>query len=137
MLFETRSDAELTHVRALTVCQPWAWAIVDGHKLVENRTRLTKYRGPLVIHAGKSMAWDEHGRQFLAKMGLRVPERLPLGAIVGVVDLVDCVRVEDLARSAWASGPFCWVLSNPRKVAPMAWSGQLGLWQVPRSVVGL
>jgi hypothetical protein len=40
-------------MRALTVRQPWAWAIVHGGKDVENRTRnlAGSYRGPVAIHA--------------------------------------------------------------------------------------
>jgi hypothetical protein len=47
-------------VRALTVQQPWAWAIVHGGKDVENRTRnlAGSYRGPVAIHAGKQVSRD-------------------------------------------------------------------------------
>lgn len=38
-------------MKALTVQQPWAWAIFHG-KDIENRTQLWSYRGPLAIHAG-------------------------------------------------------------------------------------
>ena len=41
-------------MKCLTICQPWAWAIVAAGKDVENRTRPTRYRGPLLIHAGAS-----------------------------------------------------------------------------------
>ena len=40
-------------VRALTVRQPWAWAIIYGGKDLENRRWRTSYRGPL-IHASKN-----------------------------------------------------------------------------------
>jgi hypothetical protein len=48
-------------VKALTVQQPWAWAIVHGGKDVENRSRnlAGSYRGPVAIHAGKRE--DEDG----------------------------------------------------------------------------
>lgn len=39
-------------MKALTVQQPWAWAIVEGGKDVENRTQVWSYRGSLAIHAG-------------------------------------------------------------------------------------
>jgi hypothetical protein len=32
--------------------QPWADQILDGSKIVENRTWNTSYRGPLLIHSG-------------------------------------------------------------------------------------
>jgi hypothetical protein len=40
--------------RYLSVRQAYAQAIVDGIKLVENRTWETAYRGLVVVHAGKS-----------------------------------------------------------------------------------
>jgi hypothetical protein len=38
-------------LRALTVHQPWAAALVRGSKRIENRCWRTAYRGPLIIHA--------------------------------------------------------------------------------------
>lgn len=48
-------------MKAITVKQPWAWAIAHGGKTVENRSRGTAYRGPLAIHAGQ--AWSERGAE--------------------------------------------------------------------------
>ena len=45
-------------VRVLTVRQPWAWAIIQGGKDVENRSGPTKHRGPLLIHAGSAFEPD-------------------------------------------------------------------------------
>ena len=39
-------------IRALTVRQPWVWAIAEQGKTIENRTWQTAYRGLLAIHAG-------------------------------------------------------------------------------------
>jgi hypothetical protein len=44
-------------VKALTICQPYAELIARGQKRVENREWPTRYRGPLLIHAGKSREW--------------------------------------------------------------------------------
>jgi len=50
-------------VRALTVRQPWASLIACGVKTIETRSWSTKYRGPLLIHAGKATPetsqWEE------------------------------------------------------------------------------
>jgi len=43
-------------MKAITIQQPWAEMIARGLKRVENRTWRTSHRGPLAIHAGKSMA---------------------------------------------------------------------------------
>ena len=100
-------------MKALTVQQPWAWAIFHG-KNVENRTQQWRYRGPLAIHAGAR--WSEHGctdervlRAYTKYLGFEHwegqwgghtygaiepdfdtdRELINLSAIIGVVDLVD------------------------------------------------
>lgn len=42
----------MTSLRALTIHQPYAWAIAAGLKPVENRTWMTYHQGPIAIHAG-------------------------------------------------------------------------------------
>src|SRR3546814_21116370 len=44
-------------MKALTICQPYAELILLGLKRVENRSKPTRHRGPLLIHAGKSRDW--------------------------------------------------------------------------------
>jgi ASCH domain len=117
-------------LRALTVKQPWAWAIVHGLKLIENRSWPTAYRGPLLIHAGVS-------RSDLGLEGDRMPglpdyDELTYGAIVGVADVVDCVPLEKVADQLFATGPWCWLLANARPFAnPYKCRGFLGLWRPP------
>src|SRR5690349_14904511 len=91
-------------MKALTVQQPWAWAIIHGGKDVENRTQAWTYRGPLAIHAGQR--WSERGqwsnlvtRACLDFYGTRAALHDPqftssesprvFGAIIGLVDLLD------------------------------------------------
>ncbi|MBB3041198.1 hypothetical protein [Nocardioides soli] len=62
-------------MKALTVQQPWAWAIVHGGKDVENRTQAWSYRGLLAIHAGARWS-DRGGRSGLVWDALRDPLRL-------------------------------------------------------------
>lgn len=45
-------------LRALSIRQPWAWAITHAGKRIENRSWSTNYRGPILIHAGA--AFPEH-----------------------------------------------------------------------------
>lgn len=49
----------MTEHLALSVRQPWAWAIISGGKTIENRSWTTPYRGPLLIHAGKAFDPDD------------------------------------------------------------------------------
>jgi hypothetical protein len=43
-------------MKAMTVQQPWAWAIIHGGKNIENRSTIWSYRGPLAIHAGSRLS---------------------------------------------------------------------------------
>lgn len=73
-------------MKVLTIKQPWATLIMQGDKRFEFRSWKTKYRGELLIHAGKGV--DKDAMKRLAKY---VPEDLPSGKILGKVKLVDCV----------------------------------------------
>jgi len=115
----------------LSVRQPWAWLIVNGFKDVENRPRRTLYRGPLLIQAGANRAnFTEEATEDISQLhGLRVPDELDFGGIVGVVDVVDCVTRHP---SPWHErGLFAWVLENPRRLPFRECKGQLGLFRLP------
>lgn len=72
-------------MKALTVQQPYAWAIVHGGKTIENRTTLWKYRGPLAIHAGAR--WSERGgRSPLVWDALRDRYGWPTGPVAAMRD---------------------------------------------------
>ena len=114
---------------ALSVRQPWAWLIVAGFKDIENRSRRTLYRGPVLIHAGvnrrllDSRFWDWLKRHH----GVVPPLSLELGGVVGVVDLVDCVSAHP---SPWfCEGGFGYVLGNPRRLSFRACKGKLGFFR--------
>ena len=110
-------------MRALTVKQPWAWAILYAGKDIENRGWRTRYRGPLVIHSGARL----HEARKMPRGARAVPDDFVFSAMLGVVELVDVV---ERSRSKWFEGPFGWVLRNPRPFSrPIPCPGRLGLWQ--------
>lgn len=126
-------------ITALTVCQPWAWAIMEGYKRFENRTWYSRHRGPLVIHAGKSRGWL-HGIDELRYHGYSCPDEddLIFGAILGLVEQTDCVPISaDICQGdVFADGPWCHVYLEPRKLAvPVLYRGRQGDFQVPRELV--
>lgn len=117
----------------LTVKQPWAGLIIHGVKDVENRTRPISYRGPLLIHAGKQFDGEGMDRLHATKAAAAIDCiavcRMPLGVILGTVDLVDCVQD---SSSEWAEeGMYHWLLANPQAFdVPIPWRGQQGLWNI-------
>lgn len=123
-------------IKALTVRQPWAHAIVHLGKDVENRSWRTHYRGPLLIHAAARQ--ERNGRELLSECINKTPSEramggLPTGCIIGLVDLVDCVRN---SKSKWAfARNWHWLLRAPRAVGPLQCAGHLGLWTPPPEVL--
>ena len=117
-------------VRVLTVRQPWAWAIIHGGKDVENRSWPTKHRGALLIHAGS--AFERDGYETVKRLAARPPppaDEFVHGAIIGVAELVDCVRD---SNSEWAvPGQWHWCLRSQGPVESFPCSGKLGLWRPP------
>jgi hypothetical protein len=120
-------------MRALTVCQPYAHllALPEEHpeaKPIENRTWWTSYRGPLLIHAGKSREWLRPG-------DIADWPDMVFGAVVALVDLKDCVSLaklpDRLRGHKHANGPFCLLTGNVRRLPqPIPWIGAQGLWDV-------
>jgi hypothetical protein len=117
----------LAELPALSVRQPWAWLIVNGLKDIENRSRQTRHRGPLLIHASKSFDdYTENIELVKREYGISVPLEVDRGGIVGVVDVIDCVENH---KSKWFNGPFGWVLANPRRLKFRPCNGALGLFR--------
>jgi hypothetical protein len=111
-------------MKCLSVRQPWASAIISGVKRVENRSRRTSHRGRLAIHAAQRDDAPD------------LPADLPRGAVIGTVDVIDCVHIDDappeLRDDPHATGPWLWVLDDPRPFAePVSLRGMLGLFDVP------
>jgi len=126
-------------MRTLSIRQPWAWLIVHGHKDVENRDWTTGYRGPLLIHASKTLVKRDYvqvAQQVLDDFGLVVPalEVVERGGIVGVAELVDCV-VDSASR--WFTGEVGLLLRGARPLAFYPCKGALGFFHTPAAAVGL
>ena len=120
-------------MKAYTVYQPYAYATVAGIKHNETRPRRTNIRGRVAVHAAKKDAW----RSGILEKGI-MPEieaalsehqgvgnrfaHLDYGAVIGTVEIVDCVPVEALIGKLserervlgdYTPGRFAWALKNP------------------------
>jgi len=120
-------------MRAISINQPWAWAIAAGVKRVENRTWTTSYRGPLLIHASLTYHEENWERVELAAPEIVVPDELDCGGIVGVCDLVDVVTSKP--GDPFFCGPYGFVLANARPIEWIEVRGKLGLWRPPAEIV--
>jgi len=133
--------------KTLSVKEPWASLIFKCGKDVENRSWYTPYRGPLLIHASKSVdlekdkwsitnCYQRNWFDLKTRLSLNGVQELPSlitdldinpGHILGLVWLKDCIKN---SHSPWAfDGNYHWLLSNP---IPFNCSyplrGQLGLF---------
>jgi ASCH domain len=122
---------------AITVKQPWAWALIFGGKDIENRDWRTNYRGPIAIHAASRTTRSDHDA---AAMFMRnrcdvvCPEYddLSRGTFQGVMNLTDCV---DTSSSYWWIGKHGFVMKDPKPLPePIPYKGMLGIWPVPEDV---
>lgn len=158
-------------MKALSLTQPWASLIAIGAKRIETRSWPTAYRGPVAIHASKGFpawaretCWEDRFRDALVEAGLAdfggdsdlvfdSAERfaLPLGALVAVGRLEDCVRTEALIErhrrgrcvllpheiefGDYSAGRWAWILADVTRLAePISCKGALGLWDVPADI---
>ena len=117
-------------MKALSILQPWAWLIANGHKDIENRCWRTSYCGPFLVHAGKR--WGAEQREDLARVHaafpqIPLPETFDLGGIVGVATIVGCV---DDHPSPWFVGEFGFVIANARPVAFTPCRGMLNFFSL-------
>jgi hypothetical protein len=122
---------------ALSVRQPWAWAIIHG-KDIENRS--WSFNGPphkdakrlksFAVHAATGMTRYEYedASELITKiLGHGPPaHELVRGAVIGAVELSGLVRER---ASPWFLGPLGLVLANPVACTPIRSSGQLGFFE--------
>ena len=80
-------------MKALSFRQPLADAVVAGLKTIDFRSLRTRHRGPLAIHASATYGPGERARLAdLRRRRVRLDDPAParLGAIIGVVEVLDC-----------------------------------------------
>ena len=124
-------------MKVLTIKQPWATLIMQGNKRYEFRSWQTKYRGDLLIHAGKGI-----DKETMKRLSKYLPKELPVGKILGKVTLIDCIKCDDdfkgkclkenkdvYAISTFIE-KFAWQLENAEVFdEPIEAKGKLSLWE--------
>ena len=118
------------YMKSLSIRQPWAWAIIDGGKDIENRTWPTKFRGRFLVHASKGFDRDGFIFMFsnLDRLGLiSLPLYFEQGGVIGSVELIDCIKT---SGSVWFKGRYGFVLANPEPIQFKPCKGQLGFFDL-------
>jgi activating signal cointegrator 1 len=156
-------------VRCISLWQPWATLLVRGAKIHETRGWPTNVRGIIGVHAAKKRdeeareaCLEEPFRSALEALGYLDFDGLPFGAIVGTVELVECVRAETVYKDVlfdpfaeeprvdhpephtpidfyfgnFAAGRWAWRCASPVKFTePIAFRGAQGFFDVPDAVL--
>ena len=135
-------------MKAITLWQPYAQLVAVGAKKNETRSWPTSYRGPLAIHAAKTMqGWyvnvDTHDRhlRILKRFGVTCAiHSVPYGKIIAVCNLVNCYAMDALDFDVselekdlgdYSPGRFAWILGDVWKLKyPVDCRGRQGLWNV-------
>ena len=123
-------------MKVITIKQPWATLIVKGYKEYEFRTWKTKYRGEILIHAGKGI--DKDAMKRFEHLNLEYPS----GCIIAKAIITDCVTVDNefrnkmlnkdslvykgLTKENWNGYGF--KLENVKEVERIKINGKLSLW---------
>jgi hypothetical protein len=135
-------------MKALSIRQPWAWAILHAGKDVENRDWKPwnpglKYRGPFLIHASQGMTKQEYedfldtahyisgSCPFVAGLNLPAFDELPRGGIVGMATIHGVVSK---SPSPWFCGPLALLIGDPKPLPFQPLKGMLGFFEVPESI---
>ena len=142
-------------MKALSIRQPWAWAILHAGKDVENRdwadwNHGLKFRGPFLIHASAGMSKHEYEEfivffegKFFGRQNQKVPAmaELPRGGFVGRASIDAVIHENDGERrrpeylSDWFFGPYGLCLSNVGPLPFVPFKGMLGFFDVPADLV--
>lgn len=125
------SELPKTITVALSVRQPWAWLIVNGHKDIENRTKGSKRNGSIAIHASNGITQAEYrsAKAFAAERGVTIPPitQLERGGIVGYCQIAQSVR---FSSSKWFVGPHGWPVEQANRVDFIPMKGALGFFKI-------
>ena len=125
----------LTLEHALTIHQPWAWAIQELDKRFENRTWAPPaylVGKSFAIHASKTL--EDDTLEGFQKSGFQVPADLPTGAVVAVAHLrgwTDYAPPANHTQHRWWIGPIGWILEDVLPLpTPVPCRGYQKVWRL-------
>lgn len=135
-------------MKAISLWQPWASLWLTPAKIHETRHWPTTIRGPVVVHAAqrfvKAELWENIVQVLEDTYGAKWGE-LPTGALIGVIELEDCVSTfdperrctnaahhEDRVCGDWRDGRYAWRRGPEVKVfkTPIPYLGRQGFFTV-------
>lgn len=113
---------DLSELKAISIRQPWCFHILNDCKDVENRTWKTKFRGDVLIHAGKQFDGHKVDQRNFEEIN---HTKLDMGGIVGIMNIYACV---DQWHSQWFQGPYGFLIRNVQPVPFIPCKGALSFF---------
>lgn len=123
-------------MKCITIKQPWATLIAKGYKKYEFRTWKTKYRGDILIHAGKTI--DKDALEYFKYLNLEYPT----GCIIAKAKITDCLLVDKTFLNKLPNSPiydhlkqeqkktlYGFKLDNIEEIKSIYIKGKLSLWE--------
>lgn len=134
-------------MKAISLHQPWASAVILGLKKIETRSHLTHVRGRIAIHAAAKHTQDQRAIFYSMQnlddsvhevfRGVQFKD-LPFGALIGTVEIVACQPADQIILHPrermfgnFGPGRFAWLLKDPIKFGtPIPCKGRQGWFNV-------
>jgi hypothetical protein len=130
-------------MKAISIRQPYAWLIAQGHQDVESRPWRSPQRGIIAIHAARSYTVAEHKRALeriqaipsIAHLVKEIPlfDDLLRGGVIGLCEITDCTCKHDsvwYTREGWA---YSLQKARPIPFVPMA--GKINFFEVEDELI--
>ena len=125
---------KIKSIPALSIQNPWATLIVNGHKTIETRTWPTRFRGDFLICVSKKIqipVMKQCVEEGLINEGVC---RAQAGHAIGIAELFDCRRMKPgdgrFALCDVDTDRYAFCLRNVRLIAMFPVSGRLGFFDV-------
>lgn len=126
-------------MKAISIRQPWAQLILSGKKKIDLRSWSTEYRGPLIVHASKTIE-----EEACLRFNLQ-PSALPKGVLLGWVMLDKIERLDPetyktqeqlhLSSNPYSSPIYGWFFSKPQLFdQPRPYTGRIRFFDVPDEI---
>jgi hypothetical protein len=139
-------------MKAISLWQPWASLWCSPRKVHETRHWPCRHRGWLLVHAAKHFEKDFGPADplrliLLDEFGPNWATDLPTGALIGMVNVVDCQPTQTFLGDSAASdddrecgnftlGRFAWKRDRFRLFdRPMPYRGRQGIFVVPDALI--
>src|SRR4030095_1701433 len=136
-------------IKAISLWEPWASLIAEGHKTVETRSWPINHEGELLICASKNGLSKKEKASFIASFHGKPEYKILMelkenpGMAVAIVEVTGCASMDyfkalnkDLYKDqeAWGdflNGRFAWIFEDIRKIqTPFPVKGMQGFFNV-------